>query len=386
MKNFLIVTGTRAEYGLLKNLIKDLKLKPNINVKLVVTGTHLSSNYGNTAEEICNDNVPIDHCLNMLLDYKNKSGTIKSSALLMLGIAELFQLYEPDLLITLGDRYEMHAVCTAAMLANIPIAHIHGGELTQGAIDDAIRHSITKMSHIHFAVAEDYKRRIIQMGELPCSVYNVGGLGVDSILKSKIIAKSDLENDIGFKFDDKSLLVTHHPTTLETSSYNIQEINNILSALDHFSDVNILFTATNADTHGSLVYEKILSFCSKRTNCQIIPSLGQTRYFSCLKYVSGVLGNSSSGLLEVPYFKKTTINIGKRQEGRIRTPSIIDCSPTQKEIISAIKTLFTDAQIQRVQGMSDLPYGYGGATQKIIDVLMNIDYTGILEKRFYDLH
>ncbi|WP_063406365.1 MULTISPECIES: UDP-N-acetylglucosamine 2-epimerase [Prochlorococcus] len=385
LKKLCIITGSRAEYGLLKEIIRMANDDKDIELCLVVTASHLSNELGYTVDEIRQDGIPISYEIEMLIGSDTPRAITKSSATLMIGLADLLEKERPECVLLLGDRYEIHAACTSTMLANIPIAHIHGGELTQGLIDDSIRHSITKMSHIHFVVAETYRRRIIQMGEDPKYIYNVGGLGVDAIKNTSIKDKRTLEREIGFDFGEKSLIVTHHPTTLKTASDNKEEIESIIKALELHSDINLLFTGVNADTYSRVIFDTVKKFCSRRRNAIIVNSLGKDRYFSCLAYADGVLGNSSSGIMEVPYFKKSTINIGDRQAGRIRMPSIIDCGTGVKEISEAIDRLFSPDQQILVSQMHSFPYGYGGASNQIIEILKNLDTRDLTTKKFNDI-
>ncbi len=384
LKKFLIVTGSRAEYGLLRLLIEGLNKSKKVNCKLIVTGMHLSKEYGLTVKEIKKDNFTIDKEIEMLLNVDSPSGIAKSIGVGILGFADAFKEINPDLVIVLGDRYELLAACISAMTANIPIAHIHGGEITQGCIDDAIRHSITKMSHLHFVANKKYKKRVIQLGESEDRVFCVGGLGIDNIKNLKLMDLKTLEESLKIKFKKMNLLVTYHPVTLERDK-NEYQINELLNALQLKNNINLIFTLSNADHQGSLINEKIIEFCKKNSNANFFTSLGQIKYLSCLKFVDGVIGNSSSGLIEVPSFKKGTIDIGNRQKGRIRAKSVIQCAAKKNEIIESLEKLYSD-DFQSALCTTKNPYGEGGATSKIIEILERLDLKNMLDKKFNDIN
>ena len=318
MRNICVVTSTRADYGIMSRLI-DMMYKDNdINLQLIATGMHLSEKFGLTVNEI---KIPIAK----KIDIEIEKEPSHSLALTIEKFSQAFKELNPDLVLILGDRYEIMGVATASMLNNIPIAHIHGGEVTQGAIDDAIRHSITKMSHLHFTSCEAYRKRVIQLGENPQSVFNVGSLGVENIKKTSLMTKEELEKSIDFKFAQKNLLVTFHPVTLEGNS--TEQFSELLSALEELKDTNIIITAPNSDKGNEELFELINDFVQTHINTKFIKSLGMVRYLSAIQYVDAVVGNSSSGIIEVPSFKKPTVNIGSRQKGRIQAKSIINCEP-----------------------------------------------------------
>ena len=382
-KKICILTGTRAEYGQLKGLIELFVKSKNFKIKLIVTGSHLSSEFGSTYLQIQKDQLQIDKKIEILLSSDTQSGVVKSLNLLSLSLSDYFSNYKPDLLIILGDRYEVFAAAYTALIFEIPIAHIHGGEITEGAFDDAFRHSITKMSNIHFVANKVYKKRVVQLGESPKRVFVVGGLGVDTILKTKIIKKGELESKLNFSFGKKNLLVTYHP---ETIKYNKSEndIDELLLALNEFKDINLIFTMPNADTGNKNIINKIKKYVRERRNAKIFSSLGQENYYSTLKIVDGVIGNSSSGLAEVPTFKKGTINIGRRQKGRLKASSIIDCPATSLQIKRAIKKLYS-REFQNILRFTQNPYGKGGATKAIFDKIKKMKDKKIIEKYFYDI-
>ena len=384
LRKICVVTGTRAEYGILRHLISLIQLSNNLDLQLIVTGSHLSPEYGMTINEIAEDSFFINKKIEILLSSDSTIGTCKSMGLAMISFAEAYSELQPDLVLLLGDRFEIFAAATAAMIARIPIAHCHGGESTEGLIDEPIRHSITKMSHIHFVSTEKYAQRVQQLGESPTSVYNVGALSLDAISTVKLLSRSELEEALEFSFLTRNLLITFHPVTLENdTSYN--HIVNLLEALSLFTETGLIFTLPNADANNKIISAKIQEFCEIHQNAKCYTSLGQKNYFSCLKYVDGVVGNSSSGLIEVPSFKKATINIGDRQRGRIYADSVVNCEPSKDSIVRAIQAIYSsDFQAQLLSVVN--PYGMSGAANKIINVLENLQLVmpDFLKKRFHD--
>lgn len=337
MKKICVVTGTRAEYGLLKPLIKKINQDKDLELQLVVTGMHLSPEFGLTYKEIEQDGFQISERNEMLLSSDTPNGITKSIGLGMIGFADIFTRITSDIVVILGDRYEALAAATAAMIHRIPIAHIHGGELTLGAVDDAIRHSITKMSTLHFTSTEEYRKRVIQLGEEPERVFWVGALGVENIRTQKLMSKVELSKSIHFSLDTPYVVVTFHPVTLENNTAQ-RQFNNLLSALEHFDKYHILFTKANADADGRIINKEIDEYVEKNSDkAAAFTSLGMTRYLSVLKYCEMVIGNSSSGIMEAPSFQIPTVNIGERQSGRVRPESVIDCGNGVKEIIEAMK-------------------------------------------------
>ncbi len=387
-KKICVVTGTRAEYGLLRWVIEGIHKSKDFELILIVTGSHLSPEFGLTVNEIKADGYLISDKVDMLLSSDTPTAISKSIGLGLIGFADKLEFHKPDLLVLLGDRYEIYAAAIAAMISRIPIAHIHGGESTEGVIDESIRHSITKMSHFHFVAAKDYKKRVVQLGENPKSVFEVGGLGVDSINKIKLMSKEMLEKNLGFKFWEKNLLVTFHPVTLDQNTSKAQ-IEQILKAFEKFNDINFIFTMPNADTDGRIIIEKIKNFCNLHRNSICFKSLGQLKYLSCLRYVDGVIGNSSSGLIEVPSFFKGTINIGDRQKGRLKASSIIDCEPNEKDIVDSIIKLYSKEFHYPLKNTIN-PYGNGSASKKILEIIKKIDFdkdlNTTLKKKFHDLN
>ena len=382
-KNICVISGSRADYGLLRWLIDGLEKSDQFDMQLLVTGMHLSPEHGLTINEIKKDGYKIFKNVEMLLSSDSPAGISKSIGIGIISFADIFESLKPDLIIILGDRFEIFAACIAAMVARIPMAHIHGGETTEGVIDESIRHSITKMSHLHFVSTEQYKKRVIQLGEDPQYIFNVGGLGIDNIRKLKLYSKEELEKELDIKFIKRNLLVTFHPVTLEKLKSGYQ-LDQLLLALEEQKDSMIIFTMPNADTENRILSTKIINFCNSNPNSKCFTSLGQLKYLSCLKYIDGVIGNSSSGIIEVPSFRKGTINIGERQKGRISGESVIHCDPDKKSIINAIDKLYS-LKFQELLLSVKNPYGNGGASSRIIKKLESIDLKGILKKKFYNL-
>lgn len=385
MKKVCIVSGTRAEYGLLKPLIKRIKNDDELTLQLVVTGMHLSPEFGLTYKEIENDGFIIDEKVEMLLSSDTSIGISKSTALAMISFAEVFERLKPDMLIILGDRYEMFAVASTAMNFKIPIAHIHGGETTEGAVDEAIRHSITKMSYLHFTSEEEYRERVIQLGEEPKRVYNVGAISKDSIKEIKLLSKEELETSIKMKFDKNIALLTFHPTTLENDTSK-EQFTELLKALDEMKDFKVIFTKANSDANGRIINNMIDEYVKVRKNkCTAFSSLGQLKYLSAMKYCNVVIGNSSSGIIEAPLFNKPSINIGDRQKGRIQKTTIINCKPQKEEIKKSINLALSSEFINLNVDNNFMEQGF--VSDKIIkvikDYLKNNNIS--LKKKFYDV-
>jgi GDP/UDP-N,N'-diacetylbacillosamine 2-epimerase (hydrolysing) len=300
----------------------------------------------------------------------------------LIGFADAYARLAPDLVVVLGDRFEIFAAATAAMIAGIPIAHIHGGETTEGAFDEAIRHSITKMSHLHFVAAEDYRQRVVQLGEQPERVFLVGGLGIDAIKRIKLMTREELEASLDFKFGSRNLLITFHPVTLEGKSSG-QQMAELLTALSKLKDTHLIFTMPNADTGGRELAIMVDAFVASHPNACVYNSLGQLRYLSCMKFVDGVVGNSSSGLAEAPSMGIGTVDIGDRQKGRLRASSVIHCEPNQSEIEIALATLYSLDFQDMLASVN--PYGTGGASQRIVNVLAKHPLDQLLKKKFNDV-
>ena len=379
-----VVTGTRAEYGLFYWLMKEILADADLQLQIIATGTHLSPEFGLTYSQIEKDGFKIDKKIEMLLSSDTPIGISKSMGLGMIAFAEAYADLKPDIIVLLGDRFEIFSAASTAMIARIPIVHLHGGETTEGAFDEAIRHSITKMSHLHFTAAEEYRRRVIQLGESPGRVFNVGGLGIDNIRKLKLLGRAEFEDSINFKLGKKNLLITFHPVTLEHATAGDQ-FQNLLNALDELQNTKIIFTKPNADTEGRLITKMIDDYVSINSHKAIaFISLGQLKYLSALRFVDACVGNSSSGLTEAPTFKIGTINIGDRQRGRLKADSVLDCEPNKESILSAIKKLYSKEFQNKLKDVKN-PYGESGAIEKIKKILKDVDFTDILKKKFYDI-
>ncbi len=382
-RKILVITGTRAEYGLMRWIIQYLHDDSDLELQIVATGMHLSPEFGLTFKTIIEDGFVINKKVEMLLSSDTSIGLSKSMGLGMISFAEVYNDLNPDIILVLGDRFEIFAAVASAMVSRVPVAHIHGGEATEGLIDEPIRHSITKMSHIHFTATEAYRNRVIQLGEQPDKVIYTGTPGLDNISKLKLYNKDEFEKSINFEIGDKCFLVTFHPVTLEsgTSAYQFHEL---LKAIEEFKDFKVIFTLPNADTDGRIVIEKIQRYVSLNSKKAIaFTSLGQIRYLSALKHVSMVIGNSSSGLTEVPSFKIPTINIGDRQKGRIKAQSVIDCLPLKEEIVKSISLGLSSEFQEKLLSITN-PYGSGGASKKIVEILKTIDLKNLLKKKFYN--
>lgn len=360
-----------------------LRDSSEFDLQVIATGTHLEERFGATCQEIEKDGFRINKEVHLNLQEDTPSGLSRSTALGLKGFAEAFEELAPDLVLVLGDRFELLSVAIAAMFARIPIAHLHGGELTEGLIDEAIRHSLTKFSHLHFVAHEQYRKRVIQLGERPETVFNVGGMGIDAISRMQLLGREDLERSLGFRFLEKNLLVTFHPVTLEKGA-SARQMTELLDALAEIPDTRIIFTMPNADTESTGIFDLIRDFVCRFDNAVAFDSLGHLRYLSCVTQVDGVVGNSSSGLTEVPSFRKGTVNIGDRQGGRLQAPSVINAEPEKDKIRAAIARLY-DPGFQRELLEVKNPYGDGGASDRIIRILKEVDFGALLKKRFYDL-
>jgi len=382
-RKICVVTGTRAEYGCLRWVMEGIRDTSGLDLQVIVTGMHLSPEFGLTYREIEKDGFSIDRKIEMLLSSGTSTGIAKSMGLGLIGFGEAMQQLQPDLMLVLGDRFEIFSAVAAAMVARIAVAHLHGGESTEGAFDEAIRHSITKMSHLHFVAAEEYRKRVIQLGEQPERVFLVGGLGVDNIKKLTLLDRAALETSLGFNLGRKNLLITFHPVTLENGT-SLGQMAELLAALETLEDTHLIFTMPNADTDSRVLIEMVEKFVAGHANARAYTSLGQLRYLSCIRHVDGVVGNSSSGLAEVPSFGKGTINIGDRQRGRLKAESVIDCSPDRRSIASALQRLYSPAFQAMLKTVVN-PYGEGGASEKVVRILQDYPLGSILKKPFHDL-
>ena len=378
-----VVTGTRAEYGLLYWLMREIEEDSNLELQLIVTGMHLSPEFGLTYKEIEKD-FKIDKKIEILLSSDTAIGVSKSMGLAQISFAEAYEELKPNILVVLGDRYEIFSVVASAMIANIPIAHLHGGETTEGAFDESIRHSITKMSHLHFTATNEYRNRVVQLGEHPSRVFNIGGLGIDNIKKLKLLTKEEFESSIDFKLNKKNILITFHPVTLENSTAK-EQFQVLLDVVDELEDTHIIFTKANSDTDGRVINQMIDEYVNVNSHKSVaFISLGQLRYLSALQYMDAVVGNSSSGLIEAPSFKIGTINIGDRQKGRIMAKSIIAAETDVNSIKDAFLRLYSNEFKAMLQSIVN-PYGNGGASEKIKKTIKDIELKNILKKSFYDI-
>lgn len=376
MRKICVITSTRAEYGIMSKLIEKIDLDNKLQLQLVVTGSHLSKKFGETYKEITQP-------ITKKIDIDIEEEPTHSMAQCIEKFSQAFIELKPDLILILGDRYEIMSVAIAAMLNNIPIAHIHGGEATHGVIDEAIRHSITKMSHIHFVACEEYRKRVIQLGENPKNVFNVGALGVENIEKMKLLSREALEEELNFKFGEKNLLVTFHPVTLEYSTSH-EQFSELLSALDKLQNTKIIFTKPNSDTGNQPIIDLIDNYVRNNPNAIAFTSMGALKYLSTMQFVDGVIGNSSSGIIEAPSFKIGTVNIGDRQKGRVQSSSVINCEPKKEDILNAIQKLYSKEFKDILKNVQN-PYKQKNTVDKIIEVLKSFNLKNILKKAFYDL-
>lgn len=383
MRKICVVTGSRAEYGLLYWLIREIKNDQDLQLQLIVTGMHLSSEFGSTYKEIEREFI-ISKKIDIKLLSDTSVGISTSLGIAQKKFSEAYYELKPDIVVILGDRFEIFGAASAAMINRIPIAHIHGGESTEGIIDEAIRHSITKMSHLHFTATEIYRKRVIQLGESPDRVFNVGGVGIENIKRLKLLTKKQLEVAINFSFNSKNILVAFHPVTLEENTSKIH-FKEILDSIDQLSETNIIFTKTNSDTDGRIINSMINNYVQINPNkSKSFFSMGQLNYLSTMQYIDFLIGNSSSGIIEAPSFKIATINVGDRQKGRIKADSIISCKPDKKDIKKAIKYAYSD-DFKKILKNTKNPYGDAYASKKILKVLKNINLEKILKKVFFDL-
>ncbi|WP_299231507.1 UDP-N-acetylglucosamine 2-epimerase [uncultured Bacteroides sp.] len=381
MRKICVITGSRAEYGLLSGLMKAIKEDESLELQVIATNMHLSPEFGLTYKEIERDGFFINKKVEMLLSSDTANATTKSVGLATIGFADAYEDLKPDMIVVLGDRYEILAAVTAALFYKIPVAHLHGGEITEGAYDDCIRHAITKMSHLHFTSTEEYRQRVIQLGEDPKRVFNVGAPGIENIKKVPLMNKKELESTLdGFTFNDKTILITYHPVTLENSTAE-EQIHSLLSALDEYSDIKIIFTLPNSDTDGRVIIRLINEYVSKHQEKAIAyPSLGLKRYLSALQFVKAVVGNSSSGIIEVPSFGIPTLNIGDRQKGRIAADSVINCGTSKKDILEGLDKVLNSGH-REIHN----PYEGKNTTADILHVIMTYPLEGLIQKTFYNI-
>ncbi|WP_379970591.1 UDP-N-acetylglucosamine 2-epimerase [Ectobacillus sp. sgz5001026] len=380
-----ILTATRAEYGLLKPVIIKLMKVPEFDVHVVVTGAHLSPEFGLTYMEIERDGIPIDEKIEILLSGDTPTAISKSMGLAMIGFADYFSRKQPDMLVVLGDRYETVAVCCVAINQRIPIAHLYGGETTEGAVDESIRHAITKLSYLHFTSTEEYRKRVIQLGEQPDRVFCVGAIGIENIMQEKLLTKAELERSIGFKLDIPYAMITFHPVTLEDNN-SAEQFKELLDVCSKHQEMKFLFSKANADAHGRVINQMLDTYVKEHDNAIVFASLGMVRYLSAVKHSAMVMGNSSSGLVEAPSFGVPTINIGDRQKGRLQADSIINCQPVFGEIEESISLALTDEFKNKARNTLN-PYGDGNTSGKIVGKIKEclLGDKINLKKKFYDI-
>ena len=386
MRKICVITGTRAEYGLLSGLMRLIQQSEQTTLQVVATNMHLSERYGNTYREIEEAGFSIDYKVPMLDEsgVDDSTATLKAMSRALTGFAETYDTLQPDLIVVLGDRYEILAAVEAALIKQIPVAHIHGGELTLGAYDDAIRHSITKMSHLHFTSTVEYRKRVVQLGEQPERVFYVGALGVENIKRVPLMSKEEIEQNIHFEITNQTILVTYHPVTLSDSS-PLNDINALFEALDEHPELRVIFTMPNSDQGGQAIADAIKQYAEQHINrvCAF-KSLGMKRYLSVMKYCAAVVGNSSSGIVETPSFHIPTLNIGSRQDGRIAATSVYNCA-TDKASISAALDYILSPEFRTIVSKTQSPYEKEGTAQAIFDVISTYPLEGIIQKKFYDL-
>ena len=379
-----VVTGSRADYGILYWLMRDIDDDPAMELQLVVTGTHLEARFGMTVELIERDGLAIRERVPMALEGDSRAAVARSMGRVTMGMADALDRLRPDILVLLGDRYEILATAQAGLILGIPIAHIHGGEITAGAFDDSIRHAVTKMAHLHFTAAEPYRRRVVQLGERPDRVFAVGAPGLDNVCRLPLLERGDLEREIGRSLGAAYFLVTYHPVTVSRSS-DVQVADALVDALGMFPEHHVLFTGVNADPGHDRIAGRFATFAETEPDRVFVyASLGQRTYLSALMHASAVIGNSSSGLIEAPALKVPTVNIGPRQAGRLRSTSVIDCGEDRDEIRAAIERALSAAFRRTLDGATS-PYGEPGASRRIKETLRTIDLDGLLDKGFHDI-
>lgn len=383
MKKICVITGTRAEYGLLSKLMKRIDDCPDMQLQIIATNMHLSPEFGLTYREIEADGFHIDKKVEMLLSSDTRNATTKSLGLGIIGFADAFEDLAPDMIVILGDRYEMLGAASAALLYGIPIAHISGGDVTEGAYDDAIRHSISKMSHLHFTSAEEYRQRVIQLGEQPDRVFNFGAIGLDNMRQIQFLDRQSLEQSIGFEIGEDCILVTYHPVTMERNSAETQ-FGALLEAIDRVG-CRVIFTKPNSDSDGRIIIKMIDEYVAANSDkAACYTSLGYVRYLSALQFVKAAVGNSSSGILEVPSFGIPTVNIGDRQKGRLRADSVIDCNTDVDSIEKSIRGALSQ-EWQTIARNATNPYEQPDTVARIFEVLQQCDLSQMKQKRFYDI-
>lgn len=386
MRKICVITGTRAEYGLLSRLMKMIQDDTDTQLQIIATNMHLSPRFGNTYQEIERDGFTID-CKIPIIEDNDKDNavtTVKSMAKALAGFADAYNELKPDLVVVLGDRYEILAAATAALIERIPIAHIHGGEVTEGAFDDAIRHSITKMSHLHFTSTEEYRKRVIQLGEQPERVFYVGSLGVENIKKLPLMGKEEIEQEIGFIIDEQTILATYHPVTLGERTAK-EDIEDFIAALEERENLRVIFTMPNSDTGNQYIADAVNGFVARNAErAKAYKSLGVVRYLSVVQQVAAVVGNSSSGLIEVPSFHIPTLDIGKRQKGRTAGKSVIHCGTSKADILEGLTQIFSP-EVRQVAQESSNPYEKENTVEQIFEVIKKHPLQNLTQKHFYNI-
>ncbi|MBW3661979.1 MAG: UDP-N-acetylglucosamine 2-epimerase (hydrolyzing) [Actinobacteria bacterium] len=383
MRTIAVFTGTRAEYGLLYWVLRELEQRPEVALQLIVAGTHLSPEYGHTVDVIVEDGFPVGARIEMLLSSDTPVGVTKSGGLALIGLADALDRLQPDLLLLVGDRYEAAAAAFAAAIARVPVAHIHGGEVTEGAVDDQLRHAITKLSHLHLVAAPEFARRVTQMGEDPACVHVVGAPGLDHVLRLDLLDRSGLEAELGLELRVPTFLVTYHPATRSTTSR--PGLVALIDALERFPDATVVFTYPNADVEGRALGDEIERYVAVRPGpTGLFTSLGQRRYLSAVRHADVVVGNSSSGLIEAPALGTPTVNIGPRQQGRLRGETVIDAEASSDAIESAIRRAL-EPDFRELCASAGSPYGDGRSAARIVDIVTSVDLAAITRKRFHDV-
>ncbi|RXJ72805.1 UDP-N-acetylglucosamine 2-epimerase (hydrolyzing) [Veronia nyctiphanis] len=382
IKKVAVFTGTRAEYGLLYWLMKDIEKDNALELQVLVTGSHLSPEFGETYRQIEKDGFHIDEKVEMLLSSDTQVGTAKSIGLGMIGFADALARMQPDVLVILGDRFEALAAAQTAYVMQIPVVHLHGGEITEGANDEAFRHAISKFSYLHGTSTEAHRERVIQLGESPERVKNVGAMGLDHLERSSFMTRKALSESLNFDLNDPYFIATYHPVTLATEDPE-ETFTALLDALEQYPQYKVILTYPNADEGGRKVIPLLEAFAAKHQDrIYAIPSLGVQRYLSAVKHADAVIGNSSSGIIEVPSFSVPTVNIGSRQQGRTAANSVFHCTPDKASILQAIEEAAN--WFRQHQGMpADNPYGKGNASQQVIQMIKSMSYNPV--KTFYDV-
>ena len=383
IRKICVITGSRADYGLLRWVMQHIKDDNSLLLQIVATGTHLSHEFGLTYKAIESDGFFIDKKVEIILSSDTSVGVAKSMGLALIGFADVLEDLKPDIVLVLGDRFEIFSAVSAALVARIPIAHLHGGEITHGSFDDSLRHSISKMAHIHFVAEDSYRKRLIQLGEQSKNIFLVGALGLDNIKHINLLGKKSLEKALNFKLTKRNLLVTYHPSTLNPGKAK-KEMNELFKSLDQLKNTNLIFTLPNADNESRNLIKMLEEFVLLHKNAVLFKSMGQLLYLSSVSHVDGVIGNSSSGLVEAPSLKVGTVNIGDRQNGRICPESIINCEAKSASISKAIELLYSKKFKDKLKNVIN-PLDQGGASEKVVSTLKIINLDSIIKKTFFDL-